>query len=212
MDIKPVDRTIRNLLESGFYKIPRFQRPYSWEKTHVEDFWDDAITSEDPDYFIGSFVIFPESNDSDTFMIVDGQQRLTTITLLLAAIRNALHAVGYGELAKGIQKRIETEDIDNKLQYILQSETSYPYLQEHIQKYGQAELPGTAGSEEIALKAAYELLTSKVDSVVDAVDSDASIAKAKKNTAKRSKLQAIRDRVIGVRPRFPALKHDKPIN
>lgn len=196
MDIKPVDRTIRNLLESGFYKIPRFQRPYSWEKTHVEDFWDDAITSEDPDYFIGSFVIFPESKDADTFMVVDGQQRLTTITLLLAAIRDALHLIGYAELAKGIQKRIETEDIDNKLQYILQSETSYPYLQEHIQKYGQAELPGTAGSEETALKSAYELLTSKIQSVVDAIDSDASIAKSRKRIAKRNKLQSIRNKVL----------------
>lgn len=196
MDIKPVDRTIRNLLESGFYKIPRFQRPYSWETTHVEDFWDDAITSEDPDYFIGSFVIFPESKDSDTFMVVDGQQRLTTITLLLAAVRNALDTLGFGELAKGIQKRIETEDIDNKLQYILQSETSYPYLQEHIQKYGQAELPGSADSEETALKAAFELLTAKVRSVVESVASDASIAKAKKNATSKSRLQQIRDKVL----------------
>ena len=132
VNIKPIDRTIRQLLESGFYKIPRFQRPYSWERTHVEDFWDDAVVSEDLDYFIGSFVMYPNSKDSNTLMMVDGQQRLTTITILLAVIRNAFDVIGDSELARGIQKRIETEDIDNKRMYILQSETSYPYLQEHI--------------------------------------------------------------------------------
>jgi Protein of unknown function DUF262/Protein of unknown function (DUF1524) len=196
MDIKPVDRTIRNLLESGFYKIPRFQRPYSWEATHVEDFWDDAITSADLDYFIGSFVVYPESKSSDTLMVVDGQQRLTTITLLLAALRNAFDAEGNPALAKGIQKRIETEDLDNTRQYILQSETSYPYLQEHIQKHGSADLPPNPGSEEVALKEAFELLAEKVGSVLDAIESDASIAKAKKASAKQKRLQQLRDKVL----------------
>ena len=73
---------------------------------NVEDFWDDAITSEDPDYFIGSFVMYPESPDSHVFLIVDGQQRLTTITLLLAAVRNAFAEIGLQNLAHGLQKRI----------------------------------------------------------------------------------------------------------
>ncbi len=180
VNIKPIDRTIRQLLESGFYKIPRFQRPYSWERTHVEDFWDDAVVSEDLDYFIGSFVMYPNSKDSNTLMMVDGQQRPTTITILLAVIRNAFDVIGDSELARGIQKRIETEDIDNKRMYILQSETSYPYLQEHIQKHGQAELDGNAGSEEAALKVGFYFLTGKVQTVLEDIDTDASVASNRK--------------------------------
>jgi len=43
MDITPVDRSIRKRLESDFYKVPRFQRPYSWKKSHVEGLWDDDL-------------------------------------------------------------------------------------------------------------------------------------------------------------------------
>jgi uncharacterized protein with ParB-like and HNH nuclease domain len=45
MDIKPIDRTVKNVLEGAFYRIPRFQRPYSWDKENVDDFWTDAITT-----------------------------------------------------------------------------------------------------------------------------------------------------------------------
>jgi uncharacterized protein with ParB-like and HNH nuclease domain len=102
VDIKPTDKTVKNVLEGAFYQIPRFQRPYSWDKENVDDFWTDAIVTEDPDYFIGSFVLFKESRKSDTFMVVDGQQRLATITLLLAAVRNAFSELEFGDLALGV--------------------------------------------------------------------------------------------------------------
>src|SRR6476646_2664769 len=82
-----IDKELKTILSSGFYKIPRFQRPYLWEKEQVEDFWSDAIANEDPDYFIGSMVVFLASHD--TFGVVDGQQRLTTITMILCALRDA---------------------------------------------------------------------------------------------------------------------------
>ena len=98
LEIKPLDLTVKNLLETGFYKIPRFQRPYSWDRENVEDFWEDAIHADDPDYFIGSFVLYRAKDDPDLLFVVDGQQRLTTITLLLAAIRDALHDLGSTQL------------------------------------------------------------------------------------------------------------------
>ena len=75
MEIKPVDQTVKTLLESFFYKIPRFQRPYSWDQENVADFWNDAVTAEDPDYFIGSFVVYKSNPGSDTMFVVDGRSR-----------------------------------------------------------------------------------------------------------------------------------------
>jgi len=196
MQIKPTDKTLKNLLESSFFKIPRFQRAYSWDKENVDDFWTDAITSDQADYFIGSFVVYPESKGSDTFMVVDGQQRLTTATLLLAAIRNAFDALGQVDNAKGVQKLVEREDINNQRRFILLTETSYPYLQEHIQKYGKAELPKTAGREEQALEAAFVYLTHQVNSVVQSVETDASINAKKKTEEKRARLLKLRDNVL----------------
>src|SRR6266496_1273530 len=158
MQIKPVDRTISQLLESGFYKIPRFQRPYSWDKENVDDLWSDAIANEDPDYFIGSFVLFKEKEHGNVYMVVDGQQRLTTLTLLLASVRNALDKLQLPNLAAGIQKLIEREDINNERRFVLQTETSYPFLQEHIQKHGAPEAKKPASGEQEALELAFDYL------------------------------------------------------
>ena len=175
MDIKPVDRTVKNILEGGFYKIPRFQRPYSWDKENVDDFWMDIVTAEDPDYFIGAFVLYETHPHSDLHMIVDGQQRLTTITLLLAALRNSLEDLGYSKQAEGIQNLIERKDIDSKLIYVLQSETPYPFLQEYIQKRGAPALASTIGTEQEALKLAFGLIEDRIQSTLHSVDEDQTI-------------------------------------
>src|SRR2546422_5504790 len=162
LEIKPVDQTVKNLLETSFYRIPRFQRPYSWDRENVDDFWADAVVAEDPDYFIGSFVLHKSKSNPDTLFVVDGQQRLTTITLLLAAVRDHLDGLAKKDLATGVQKLIERPDINNEQQFVLQSETPYPFLQEYIQKYGAAELPASSGAEEDALKAAFDYLKNQV--------------------------------------------------
>ncbi|MGH6898950.1 MAG: DUF262 domain-containing protein [Acidobacteriota bacterium] len=196
MDIKPLDLTVKNLLETAFYKIPRFQRPYSWDRENVEDFWNDAITSDDPDYFIGSFVLYRAKSMPDLLYIVDGQQRLTTITLLLAATRDALQELGIPALAAGVQKLIEREDINSDLTFVLDSETPYPYLQEKIQKYPATEYNGSLGLEQQALEAAYAFLRDQISRVVKAIDNDPTISEDKRAEAKRRKLLHIRDSVL----------------
>jgi len=196
MDIKPLDLTVKNLLETAFYKIPRFQRPYSWDRENVEDFWNDAITSDDPDYFIGSFVLYRAKGVADLLYIVDGQQRLTTITLLLAAARDALHDLGLPPLAAGVQKLIEREDINSDLTFVLESETPYPYLQEKIQKYPPAEYKGALGLEQQALEAAYAFLSDQISRVLKAIDDDPTISDDKRSDAKRKNLLHIRDSVL----------------
>ena len=83
MKITCLDKSIAKLLTESFYRIPRFQRPYSWDRTNVEDFWKDAVVENEGQYFIGNFVVY---DDKTAMGIVDGQQRLTTITLLLCAL------------------------------------------------------------------------------------------------------------------------------
>src|SRR5262249_31922012 len=76
MKIESTDQDIRNLLSSGYYLIPRFQRPYSWTRENIQEFWDDIVRDRPIDYFIGSMVAFKEGNQR--YGVVDGQQRLTT--------------------------------------------------------------------------------------------------------------------------------------
>ncbi|GAA7641222.1 hypothetical protein JP0138_13910 [Helicobacter pylori] len=68
--------------------IPIYQRLYSWEKEQCKQLWDDIIKIGGNDkmdgHFIGSILYVPDG----ITLIIDGQQRLTTITLLLTALRD----------------------------------------------------------------------------------------------------------------------------
>ncbi len=76
------------------FTIPNYQRPYSWEEEHCTQLLDDlhsfAFKGEDfndlPPYFLGSAVIIKRPNVRNA-QIVDGQQRLTTLTILLSCLR-----------------------------------------------------------------------------------------------------------------------------
>ena len=80
------------ILAGAYFKIPRYQRPYSWEREQVEEFWEDTIQNADSDYCIGSVVVFKGKGDT-AYSIVDGQQRFTTITMVLCALSGATLAV-----------------------------------------------------------------------------------------------------------------------
>jgi hypothetical protein len=57
MKIESHDRTVEALLNSAYFKVPRFQRAYSWERAEVEDFWNDTIADAEGEYFIGNAVL-----------------------------------------------------------------------------------------------------------------------------------------------------------
>ena len=48
MKIRSINKDVKDVLESGFYRIPRFQRPYSWDPENLEDFWNDVTKSRLP--------------------------------------------------------------------------------------------------------------------------------------------------------------------
>ncbi|GAA9852268.1 hypothetical protein VN0606_13250 [Helicobacter pylori] len=78
------------------FVIPIYQRLYSWEKEQCKQLWDDIIKIGRDDkmdrHFIGS-ILYAKVDDthSSPLLIIDGQQRLTTITLLLTALRDHLN-------------------------------------------------------------------------------------------------------------------------
>jgi uncharacterized protein with ParB-like and HNH nuclease domain len=53
MKINCLDKQVGQLLGEAYYKIPRFQRPYSWDHANIEEFWNDAVVESESDYFIG---------------------------------------------------------------------------------------------------------------------------------------------------------------
>ena len=203
MKIESVDQEIRNLLSSGYYRIPRFQRPFSWTRENIQDFWDDVVRDNPTDYFIGSMVVFREG--SQRYGVVDGQQRLTTITVLLAVLRNALQEFGFSDLAQGIQGLIERRNIDNQSEFILSTETSYPFFQDHILKFGKPEVSVQEMKEEENLRNAYDQLKELVYSKIQSIKADTSLPERKQSKTIKESLIKIRDSLLGLKVIFVKL-------
>ncbi|WP_136482105.1 DUF262 domain-containing protein [Cognatitamlana onchidii] len=198
MNISSIDKTIRTVLKSSYYKIPRFQRPYSWDREHIEDFWNDSIRESSGDYFIGSMVVYEITED--TFGVVDGQQRLTTITMLLGVIREAFKNIGEDSLAKGTQGMIERKDLDDQLNYVLQTESSYPFFHENVQKFDLSdvsEIP--AKKEEEYIKKGYDYLMTLVNKELDSIDKSTTISDKEKQEQKVKTLKDIRDKILNLK-------------
>ena len=190
-------RDIRALLTSGYYRVPRFQRPYSWTREELEDFWQDTIVEGDAEYFIGSVVAFTDGPGS--YGIVDGQQRLTTITMLLCCIRDAFEQENHDDLANGLHTlAIERPNVESLPQYVLQPETSSPYFQEYIQKRGDPEVKIEPGDEEKSLKSAHQYLAGQVDAAIDGIRSDSTLNDEQRSSLIKAQLVDIRDKLLGL--------------
>ena len=73
-----------------YYSIPKYQREYTWSYREWDALYDD-ISENNPEYFIGSIICIPLGDTINPYMeVIDGQQRLTTISLFLAAIYTRL--------------------------------------------------------------------------------------------------------------------------
>ncbi len=105
------NRTYRQLLGNGLvYSIPRFQRDYSWGDEEWDDLWLDILGTlndgGEPAHYLGYLVL--QTSDNRNFAVIDGQQRLTTMSLIvLGAIRLLQKYVASDEKAPENQKRLD---------------------------------------------------------------------------------------------------------
>lgn len=197
MKIESTDQTIADLLNAGYYVIPRFQRPYSWDQENITEFWDDTVRGSTEDYFIGSMVVYKMADRK--YGVVDGQQRLTTITILLCVVRDVLTAEGLGDQAKGLHRLIERENINNESEFVLQTESSYPYFQEYIQKIEEPDLATEIHREERNLQAAHTLFQTLVGQLVVAVRNNPKLTKERAQETLKRDLTAIRDTLLSLK-------------
>jgi alkylated DNA nucleotide flippase Atl1 len=114
MDV--AESTLKGILEgSKQYRVPLYQRPYAWKKRNYRKIWEDLVDlattrREHPDasHFTGTLVldIGSVTTESTQLLVVDGQQRLTTLSTLLAAIANEYVRLGDELAAKRIREQV----------------------------------------------------------------------------------------------------------
>ena len=121
-------------IESGVvYAIPRYQREYTWSRGQWDALFEDLLDNE-LHYFLGSIICINQSQDVLTVQsleLVDGQQRMTTLSLLLAAIYQS-----YRTLPNlGMEQQIELYNLKHKL--VLKKKPDQPRLIPQVQNNNQ---------------------------------------------------------------------------
>lgn len=98
MDLEAEELRLIDLLgeRTRIFRVPIFQREYKWKQKQRSELWDDIETigtEAKPSHFVGQVILVEDERksdeDVDTYKIVDGQQRLTTFSILVCAIRDA---------------------------------------------------------------------------------------------------------------------------
>ena len=167
--------TFRKLMGNGLtYQIPRFQRDYSWTEDEWEDLWLDLMGTikegGEPAHYMGYLVL--QSENDKFFDVIDGQQRLTTLSIIiLAALKNFDRLVQEGKDAERNKQRME----DYRRSYIgfLDPVTFVPkskltlnrnndhYFQTYIVPLGHLPVRGFRASEH-GLRKAFEWFEKRV--------------------------------------------------
>lgn len=174
MNIKPYDKTIREVLVSGRqFLIPRFQREYSWDKKNYKEFLEDMLDCLDisegkitnSQYFLGTMLFigdYAEGTDKE-IQVVDGQQRLTTITILFSVLSDKFLSIGKDTLSKQIFRYIMTEDDNGEKVRILKSKTHYPFFSYYIQQRDKQYIQEAVSEEEHCIEETYDYFYKQLD-------------------------------------------------
>ena len=163
-----------SLIRSGMkFIIPKFQRDYSWDSEQWDDLWADIETmlNEGTDHYMG-YLVLQTSNTKST-IIIDGQQRFTTITLIiLSAIKSIQKLVNKGLEVDDNKKRIETlmstyvGNIDPiSLEYdniLILNRNNNAYYKDYIVKLGDLKLRNTSYTEKL-MKKCFEWFEQKIN-------------------------------------------------
>lgn len=164
--------------------VPPFQRGYSWEKSHVAAFWDDLITfhqqkgysGTQDTYFFGPTVILPQDN---FITLLDGQQRLATMTILLCVIRDLARAKGGSkghDLARDIQRDLIMVDDEEEVYALNLSELDEPYFRSNVQEDPPNDaIKATLRSHRL-IRQAKSFIEGKVETLVSGADAAERVA------------------------------------
>ena len=108
MLMEPANQTFSELLSNRVkYSVPRFQRDYSWEQEQWEDLWAGIEALDEEGFHYMGYIVLQRKNQQD-FEVIDGQQRLVTLSLLiLATMQHIQGLIDNNQDADKNQERLE---------------------------------------------------------------------------------------------------------
>ena len=192
------NKSFRQMFGNGLsYKVPMFQRDYSWEDDQWDDLWNDivltAATRENDVHYMGYLVL--SSTDSRVFNVIDGQQRLTTLTLLILAVLKYLDELAESGIDPDANRQRATQLRSSYIGYldpvtlITQSKLSLnrandAYFQTYIVPLQPLPKPNLKFSEKL-LKNAFEWFYGRINEQFSKAKSGKEIAQFIENVVDR---------------------------
>jgi len=195
--MKAFNQTLQGTLQSpNQYVIPVFQRYYSWKKENWEKLWDDLTELYTPEqanrhHFMGSLVFVPEKHYPSlvpAYQVIDGQQRLITLSLLLCALRDVASSLRFNELAEEITVNYlvhhfkkgrehfrvfpRQRDRDLYLAAIEQKDTAKGHLSVALSYFSDQVKTIPNASTEDGLRALFNILQTRLEFVHIVLDSE----------------------------------------
>lgn len=128
MSFEADDKHVYDLFTKRCYGTPRNQRQYVWNKRNWQELFDDVLlvaTGKEATHFIGSIVLYKENdrkNGISYFTIVDGQQRIISLTIFLASVAFCLHCYEFDDEFRGTKQYLFTRDDLNQEAMVIKSE------------------------------------------------------------------------------------------
>lgn len=164
MDFKSGKKSISGLFScKKQFIIPRFQREYTWDKIELSEFLDDILSRihvrdsklDTSEYFWGSLLLVGDLDDQKELSVevVDGQQRITTMTIFLSVISKLFAKEKQEGLSNALWEYIIGKDANTDPFAILKNETPKPFFQFIIQKLVEEKIEPKNTEEEKILKA-----------------------------------------------------------
>lgn len=148
MDIKGEQRAVQKVFCDDFVlRVPDYQRPYAWRAEQAEELLEDLLSflgevatpvADLPAYFLGCVVLVKSEGRAES-EIIDGQQRITTLTILLAVLRQMTSAAFGADLTRYLyQPGSQVEGTQNQYRLHLRRKDD-AFFREHVQAEGGLE-------------------------------------------------------------------------
>ena len=146
MDFKSGKKSIGGLFScKKQFVIPRFQREYTWGKVELTEFLDDIVSRiiindkgelDTSEYFWGSLLLVGDLDDQKELGVdvVDGQQRITTMTIFISVLSKIFASKKQDGLSRALWEYVIGKDANTEEYAVLKNETPKPYFQFIIQK------------------------------------------------------------------------------
>jgi len=181
----PSMQSLSTFLMANIYRIPDYQREYSWDSDdQVSDFWEDLVSlvserviNNSATHFFGQSVIH-ENKDSKTYYLIDGQQRITTSIIALSVLRDKFAALKetyvdaedeYNDIKSKYIGRYKESTGEDKLRFKL-GENDRKFFRDNIQIKAPWQKPENKAQERI--KKAYSFFSNKIDNYLSTCKSD----------------------------------------